>query len=85
MDLQTAQLSSRTNQEVRSTATLSWLDWQLPLFVVLCAIAGAILFTFLVSNYNIKKQKKKEKNLIYNSINSLMNNRKLRYSGKKYK
>lgn len=48
MDLQAAQLSTRTGQEVRSTATLSWLDWQLPLFVAVCAIGGVILFTFLV-------------------------------------
>lgn len=48
MDLQAAQLSTRTGQEVRSTANLSWPDWQLPMFVVLCAIGGAILFTFLV-------------------------------------
>lgn len=49
MDLQVAQLSSRTDKEVHSRTTLSWLDWQLPLFVTLCAIAGTILFTFLVS------------------------------------
>lgn len=48
MDLQAAQLSTRTGQEVRSTATLSWLDWQLSLFVAVCAIGGVILFTFLV-------------------------------------
>lgn len=50
MDLQVAQLSSQTDQEVHSRTTLSWADWQLPLFVALCAIAGTILFTFLVSN-----------------------------------
>lgn len=48
MDLQAAQISTRTGQEVRSTANLSWPDWQLPLFVALCAIGGAILFAFLV-------------------------------------
>lgn len=54
MDLQAAQLSTRGGQEVRSTATLPWLDWQLPILVALCAIAGAILFTFLVSGYSRK-------------------------------
>lgn len=48
MDLQAAQLSTRTEQEVRSTATLSWLDWQLSLFVALCVVGGTILFTILV-------------------------------------
>lgn len=48
MDLQAAQFTSLAGQEVRTRATLSWLDWQLPLFVALCAIGGAILFTFLV-------------------------------------
>nr|KAF7432091.1 hypothetical protein H0235_005015 [Vespula pensylvanica] len=61
MDLQAAQLSTRTGQEVRSTATLSWLDWQLPLFVALCAIAGAILFTFLILLW-LRKQMSREKN-----------------------
>ncbi|XP_047347124.1 tyrosine-protein phosphatase non-receptor type 5-like isoform X2 [Vespa velutina] len=60
MDLQAAQLSTRTGQEVRSTATLSWLDWQLPLFVALCAIAGAILFTFLILLW-LRKQMSREK------------------------
>nr|XP_012152431.1 PREDICTED: tyrosine-protein phosphatase non-receptor type 5-like isoform X3 [Megachile rotundata] len=60
MDLQAAQLSTRTGQEVHSTATLSWLDWQLPLFVALCAIAGAILFTFLVLLW-LRKQMSREK------------------------
>lgn len=50
MDLQVAQLSTQTDQEVHSRTTLSWVDWQLPLFIALCAIAGTILFTFLVSN-----------------------------------
>jgi len=49
MDLQVAQLSSHTDREIHSRATLSWLDWQLPIFITLCAIAGTILFTFLVS------------------------------------
>ncbi|XP_076235215.1 tyrosine-protein phosphatase non-receptor type 7 [Calliopsis andreniformis] len=60
MDLQAAQLSTRGGQEVRSTAALSWLDWQLPLFVALCAIAGAILFTFLVLLW-LRKQMSREK------------------------
>lgn len=49
MDLQVAQLNSQTDKEVHSRTTLSWLDWHLPYFVALCAIAGTILFTFLVS------------------------------------
>ncbi|XP_034191139.1 tyrosine-protein phosphatase non-receptor type 7 isoform X1 [Osmia lignaria lignaria] len=60
MDLQAAQFSTRTGQVVHSTATLSWLDWQLPLFVALCAIAGAILFTFLVLLW-LRKQMSREK------------------------
>ncbi|XP_033190556.1 tyrosine-protein phosphatase non-receptor type 5 isoform X1 [Bombus vancouverensis nearcticus] len=60
MDLQAAQLSTRTGQEVRSTANLSWPDWQLPMFVVLCAIGGAILFTFLVLLW-LRKQMSREK------------------------
>lgn len=60
MDLQTAQLSSNTGQEIRSTVALLWVDWQLPIFIALCAIAGVILFTYLVSNRNIKKKKKEE-------------------------
>lgn len=50
MDLQVAQLSTQADQEVHSRATLSWVDWQLPFFIALCAIVGTILFTFLVSN-----------------------------------
>lgn len=50
MDLQVAQLSTQTDQEVHSRTTLSWVDWQLPLLIALCAIAGTILFTVLVSN-----------------------------------
>lgn len=49
MDLQVAQLNNQTDKEVHSRTTLSWLDWQLPYFVSLCAIIGTILFTFLVS------------------------------------
>ncbi|XP_076642669.1 tyrosine-protein phosphatase non-receptor type 7 isoform X2 [Halictus rubicundus] len=60
MDLQAAQLSTRAGQEVRSTTTLSWLDWQLSLFVALCAIAGAILFTFLILLW-LRKQMSREK------------------------
>ncbi|XP_016914088.1 tyrosine-protein phosphatase non-receptor type 5 isoform X1 [Apis cerana] len=60
MDLQAAQLSTRTGQEVRSTATLSWLDWQLPLFVAVCAIGGVILFTFLILLW-LRKQMSREK------------------------
>ncbi|XP_031827389.1 tyrosine-protein phosphatase non-receptor type 5 isoform X2 [Nomia melanderi] len=60
MDLQAAQLSSRAGQEVRSTANLSWIDWQLSLFVALCAIAGAILFTFLILLW-LRKQMSREK------------------------
>ncbi|CAL7951746.1 unnamed protein product [Xylocopa violacea] len=60
MDLQAAQLSTRTGQEVRSTATLSWLDWQLFLFVALCAIGGAILFTFLILLW-LRRQMSREK------------------------
>ncbi|XP_076163419.1 tyrosine-protein phosphatase non-receptor type 7 [Ptiloglossa arizonensis] len=60
MDLQAAQLSTRAGQEVRSTATLSWLDWQLPFFVALCAIAGAIVFTFLILLW-LRKQMSCEK------------------------
>ncbi|XP_076686581.1 tyrosine-protein phosphatase non-receptor type 5 isoform X3 [Andrena cerasifolii] len=60
MDLQAAQLSTRGGQEVHTTATLSWLDWQLPLFVALCAITGAILFTFLVLLW-LRKQMSREK------------------------
>ncbi|CAK9816094.1 Receptor-type tyrosine-protein phosphatase R [Anthophora quadrimaculata] len=60
MDLQAAQFSTRTGQEVRSTTTLSWLDWQLSLFVALCAIGGAILFTFLVLLW-LRRQMSREK------------------------
>lgn len=50
MDLQMAQLSSQTDKEAHTRTTLSWLDWQLPFFVTLCAVAGTIFFTFLVSS-----------------------------------
>ncbi|XP_015586539.1 tyrosine-protein phosphatase non-receptor type 5 isoform X3 [Cephus cinctus] len=60
MDLQVAQLGARASQEVSSTTTLSWMDWQLPLFVVLCAIAGAIFFTFLILLW-LRKQMSCEK------------------------
>ncbi|XP_023288561.1 tyrosine-protein phosphatase non-receptor type 5 [Orussus abietinus] len=60
MDLQPAQLGTRPGEEVRSTATLSWLDWQLPLFVVLCALVGALLFTFLILLW-LRKQMSREK------------------------
>ncbi|KZC10269.1 Receptor-type tyrosine-protein phosphatase R [Dufourea novaeangliae] len=60
MDLQAAQLSTRAGQEVHSTATLSWLDWQLSLFIALCAIAGAILFTYLILLW-LRKQMSREK------------------------
>lgn len=60
MDLQVAQLSSQTDQEVHSRTTLSWADWQLPLFVALCAIAGTILFTFLILLW-LRKQMSREK------------------------
>ncbi|CAD1476458.1 unnamed protein product [Heterotrigona itama] len=60
MDLQAAQLSTRTGQEVRSTANLSWLEWQLPVYVALCAIGSAILFTFLILLW-LRKQMSREK------------------------
>ncbi|XP_043490845.1 tyrosine-protein phosphatase non-receptor type 7-like isoform X1 [Polistes fuscatus] len=60
MDLQAAQFSTRIGQEVRSSATLSWLDWQLPLFIALCAIACVILFTFLILLW-LRKQMSREK------------------------
>ncbi|XP_048516035.1 tyrosine-protein phosphatase non-receptor type 5-like isoform X2 [Athalia rosae] len=60
MDLQTAQLGARAGQEVASTATLSWLDWQLPFFVVLCALVGVILFTFVILLW-LRKQMSCEK------------------------
>ncbi|XP_014476085.1 PREDICTED: tyrosine-protein phosphatase non-receptor type 5-like isoform X1 [Dinoponera quadriceps] len=60
MDLQVAQLSTQTDQEVHSRTTLSWVDWQLPLFIALCAIAGTILFTFLVLLW-LRKQMSREK------------------------
>ncbi|XP_043289982.1 tyrosine-protein phosphatase non-receptor type 5-like isoform X2 [Venturia canescens] len=47
MDLQVAQLSARSGQDVSSTAALSWIHWELPFPVVLCAVAAAVLFTFL--------------------------------------
>ncbi|TGZ51956.1 tyrosine-protein phosphatase non-receptor type 7 isoform X1 [Temnothorax longispinosus] len=60
MDLQVAQLSSQTDKEVHSRTTLSWLDWHLPYFVALCAIAGTILFTFLILLW-LRKQMSREK------------------------
>ncbi|XP_011343564.1 tyrosine-protein phosphatase non-receptor type 5 isoform X3 [Ooceraea biroi] len=60
MDLQVAQLSSRTDKEIHSRATLSWLDGQLPLFITLCAIVGTILFTFLILLW-LRKQMSREK------------------------
>lgn len=60
MDLQAAQLSTLAGQEVHSTATLLWLDWQLPLFIALVVIAGAILFTFLILLW-LRKQMSREK------------------------
>ncbi|XP_046742171.1 tyrosine-protein phosphatase non-receptor type 7-like isoform X3 [Diprion similis] len=60
MDLQMAQLGAKGGEEVSSTATLSWLDWQLPLFVVLCALVGAILFTFVILLW-LRKQMSCEK------------------------
>ncbi|XP_011870959.1 PREDICTED: tyrosine-protein phosphatase non-receptor type 7-like isoform X2 [Vollenhovia emeryi] len=60
MDLQVAQLNSQTDKEVHSRTTLSWLDWQLPYFVALCAIAGTILFTFLILLW-LRKQMSREK------------------------
>lgn len=66
MDLQAAQLRARTNQEVSSTVSLSWLDWQLSLFIVFCAIVGAILFTFLVNICNLIFNLFLSKNLLNN-------------------
>ncbi|XP_018397999.1 PREDICTED: LOW QUALITY PROTEIN: tyrosine-protein phosphatase non-receptor type 5-like [Cyphomyrmex costatus] len=60
MDLQVAQLNSQTDKEVHSRTTLSWLDWHLPYFVALCAIAGTILFTFLILLW-LRKQMSREK------------------------
>ncbi|XP_043478351.1 tyrosine-protein phosphatase non-receptor type 5-like isoform X2 [Leptopilina heterotoma] len=60
MDLQAAQLRARTNQEISSTVSLSWLDWQLSLFIVFCATVGAILFTFLILLW-LRKQMSREK------------------------
>ncbi|XP_012221122.1 tyrosine-protein phosphatase non-receptor type 7-like isoform X1 [Linepithema humile] len=60
MDLQMAQLSSQTDKEVHTRTTLSWLDWQLPFFVTLCAIAGTIFFTFLILLW-LRKQMSREK------------------------
>ncbi|XP_019696095.1 tyrosine-protein phosphatase non-receptor type 7 isoform X2 [Harpegnathos saltator] len=60
MDLQVAQFSTQTDQEVHSRTTLSWVDWQLPLFVALCAITGTILFTFLILLW-LRKQMSREK------------------------
>lgn len=53
MDLRAARLHAQTtnNQEVgKTSAALPWLNWQSlsSLFVILCAIGGAILFAFLV-------------------------------------
>lgn len=50
MDLQVAQYS-QTDQGVHSRTTLSWIDWQLYHIVAFCAIAGTIIFTFLVSGH----------------------------------
>ncbi|XP_066593724.1 tyrosine-protein phosphatase non-receptor type 5-like isoform X2 [Prorops nasuta] len=63
MDLQAAQLSTSVGQEVQSTTILSWLDWQLYIFLILCAIAGVILFiifTFLILLW-LRKQMSREK------------------------
>ncbi|XP_011301846.1 tyrosine-protein phosphatase non-receptor type 7 isoform X2 [Fopius arisanus] len=60
MDLQAAQLNTRAGQEVSSTTTLSWIDWDLPFPVIVCAFAGAILFTFLFLLW-LRKQMSSEK------------------------
>ncbi|XP_026668293.1 uncharacterized protein LOC113464177 [Ceratina calcarata] len=60
MDLQSAELGTRAGQAVHPAADLSWLDWQLPLFIALCAISGAILFTFLALLW-LRRQMSREK------------------------
>lgn len=60
MDLQATQLGTRTGQEVSSTAAVSWIDWKLPFPVIVCAFAGAILFTFLFLLW-LRKQMSSEK------------------------
>ncbi|XP_034943797.1 tyrosine-protein phosphatase non-receptor type 5-like isoform X2 [Chelonus insularis] len=60
MDVQTPQLGTRTGQEISSTTTISWTDWKIPFPVIVCAFAGAILFTFLLLLW-LRKQMSSEK------------------------
>ncbi|XP_044580055.1 tyrosine-protein phosphatase non-receptor type 7-like isoform X1 [Cotesia glomerata] len=60
MDLQASQLSTRAGQEISSTAAVSWTNWKLPFPVIVCAIAGAILLTFLILLW-LRKQMSSEK------------------------
>lgn len=53
MDLRVAQFSAHTSREFDSATTPAGLEQQLPLLVALCAIAGAILFAFLVNQCSI--------------------------------
>ncbi|XP_063974883.1 tyrosine-protein phosphatase non-receptor type 7-like isoform X1 [Diachasmimorpha longicaudata] len=61
MDLQAAQLNTRASQEISSTAAVSWIDWDIPFPVIVCAFAGAILFTFLQFLLWLRKQMSSEK------------------------
>ncbi|XP_057318195.1 tyrosine-protein phosphatase non-receptor type 7-like isoform X1 [Microplitis mediator] len=57
MDLQGTQLGISAGQE---TTAVSWTNWKLPFPVIVCAFAGAILFTFLFLLW-LRKQMSSEK------------------------
>ncbi|XP_032454603.1 tyrosine-protein phosphatase non-receptor type 5 isoform X2 [Nasonia vitripennis] len=60
MDLRVAQFSAHTSREFDSATTPAGLEQQLPLLVALCAIAGAILFAFLILLW-LRQQMSREK------------------------
>ncbi|CAB0029300.1 unnamed protein product [Trichogramma brassicae] len=60
MDLRVAQFSAHTSREFNSASTPAGLEQQLPLLVALCAIAGAILFAFLILLW-LRQQMSREK------------------------